>query len=136
MKHLILACSLASVISLAHAAELAKPPASASVEGHRHSAMQCHSIKTPAERAAHMKQKLGLSDDQTNKVQKIFEQRKQQRDALHEKYKPQLEAYYADKKKLREQTHADIASVLTPAQKEKLKDVHEGGHHQHSSTAN
>lgn len=127
MKRLILACGLVSAISLAQAVEPAKPVASGGVEGHHHAAMQCyHGKKSPAERAAHMKEKLGLTDEQTAKVQKIFEQRKQQRDALHEKYKPQLEAYYADKKKLHEQTHTDLKAVLTPAQQEKLKAAHKG----------
>lgn len=125
MNKLILACSLAGFMSLAQAAQ----PATGGVESHHHGAMQCHhGTKSPAERAAHMKEKLGLSDEQTAKVQKIFEQRKQQHTALHEKYKPQLEAYYADKKKLREQTHSDLNAVLTPAQQEKLKQAHHGHH--------
>jgi len=132
-KHLVLACGLASIISFAHAAEPAKP---VPVAGHHHEAMQCHHGKQgPADRAAHMKEKLGLSDEQTTRVQKIFEQRAQQRQALHEKYKPPLEAYYADKKKLHEQTRTDIAAVLTPAQQEKLKEAHTGGHGKHSNEA-
>lgn len=127
MKRLILACSLASVISMAQAVEPAKPVASGGVDGHSHGAMHCHhKKKSPAERAAHMKEKLALTDEQTAKVQKIFEQRKQQKDALHEKYKPQLEAYYAEKKKLHDQTRTDLAGVLTPAQQQKLKDAHKG----------
>lgn len=135
MKRLILACSLASAISLVHAVEPAKPVASGGVEGHHHGSHCHHGKASPAERAAHMKEKLGLTDEQTAKIQKILEQRKQQRDALREKYKPQLEAYYADKKKLGEQTHTDIDAVLTPAQKDKLKDAHKGGHHKHSAAA-
>lgn len=133
MKRLILACGLAGVMSLAHAVEPTKPVASGGVDGPGHGPGHCfhHAKKSPADRAAHMKQKLGLTDEQTAKVQKIFEQRKQQREALHEKYKPQLEAYYADKKKLREQTHTDIGAVLTPEQKQKLKDVHKGPHGPH-----
>jgi Spy/CpxP family protein refolding chaperone len=129
MKNLILACGLASMMSLAQAAEPAKPAASGGIEGHHPSAMQCHhGMKSPAERAAHMKEKLGLTDEQAAKVQKIFEQRKQQRDALHEKYKPQLDAYYAEKKKLHEQTRTDLDAVLTPAQQQKLKEAHHGYH--------
>lgn len=127
MKRLMLACGLASVISLAHAVEPAKPVASGGVEGHQHGAMHCdHGKKNPADHAAHMKHKLGLTGEQATKVQKIFEQRKQQRDALHEKYKPQLQAYYADKKKLHEQTRTDLNAVLTPEQQEKLKAAHKG----------
>lgn len=130
MKRLILACGLASAMSLAHAVEPAKPVASGGVEGHHHGAMQCHhEKKSPAEHAAHMKQKLGLSDEQTAKVQKIFEQRQKQRETLNEKYKPQLDAYYAEKKKLHDQTHTDLSAVLTPEQQQKLKDAHKGGHH-------
>jgi len=130
MKRLILACSLVGAMSLAQAAEPAKPAASGGMDGHSHAAHQCHhhAMKSPAEHAAHMKQKLGLTDDQTAKVQKIFEQRKQQHEALEQKYKPQLDAFHADQKKLHEQTRTDIDAVLTPEQKQKMKDEHKGPH--------
>lgn len=129
MKRLLLAYGLASVMSFAHAVEPTKPVASGGVEGQHHGAHQCrHGMKSPAEHAAHMKEKLGLTDEQATKVQKIFEQRKQQRETLHEKYKPQLEAYYAEKKKLKQQTHTDLEAVLTPAQQQKLKEAHKGTH--------
>lgn len=127
MKKLLVACSLASMISLAHAAEPAKPASTTTDMPPQHHMMKGHHMqKSPTERAAFMKEKLGLTAEQTAKMQKIFEQRDQQRTALREKYKPQLDAYYADKKNLHEKTHGEVKALLTPDQQEKLNAMHEG----------
>jgi Spy/CpxP family protein refolding chaperone len=100
-----LACSLVGVIAAAqaHPQHGGRPPFD------------------PQQRSEHLQKTLQLSDEQTTKVRKILEDGEQQRKALIEKYKPQLDAFHADGRKLREQTHAQINGVLTPKQQEAFK---------------
>jgi Spy/CpxP family protein refolding chaperone len=105
MKRLLLACGLVGAIATAqaHPESAGKPPFDSQ------------------QRATHLQKSLQLSDEQTAKVKKIFEDSEQQRKALMDKYKPQLDALHADGKALREKTHSQIDSVLTPKQQEAFK---------------
>lgn len=105
MKRLILACSLVGAIATAqaHPEHAGKPPLDSQ------------------ERAAHMQKSLQLSDEQTAQVKKILDNGEQQRKALMDKYKPQLDAFHADSKALREQSQSQINGLLTPKQKEAFK---------------
>jgi Spy/CpxP family protein refolding chaperone len=107
MKRLILACSLIGAIAIATTAQ-AQP------EHHGQP-------PEPQERAVHLQKTLQLSDEQTAKVKTILESSAQQRKALMEKYKPQLQALHADGKALREQTESQINGVLTPKQQVAFK---------------
>jgi Spy/CpxP family protein refolding chaperone len=77
-------------------------------------------------RAAQLQKVLQLSDEQTSKVKKVFEADAQQRKALREKYEPQFEAFRADSKTQREQTHTQLNAVLTPKQQQALEALHNG----------
>ena len=119
MKKLLAACVLACTTTVAFAAH------------HEHDGqpamdkpmmMHGHGNRMSAEEHANLlKQHLQLNDEQTAKVKKIFEAKEKDAQAINDKYKPQLDAYHADKKKLRDKTHSDIDTVLTAEQKEKFK---------------
>jgi Spy/CpxP family protein refolding chaperone len=104
MKRLILACGLVGAIATAqaHPEHDGKPFDS-------------------QERAAHLQKSLQLTDEQTTKVKKILDGSEQQRKALMDKYKPQLDAFHADSKALRDQTQSQINGVLTPKQQDAFK---------------
>ncbi len=106
MKKLILACTLLGSISAYAQAHEHQPP-NADV------------------RAAQLQKVLQLSDEQTSKVKKVFETDAQQRKALADKYKPQFEAFHADMKKQREQTHEQLKTVLSPKQQQALEAMHD-----------
>lgn len=107
MKKLLLACALLSSVSVY---------------------AQAHDKQAPSadERATKLQKVLQLSDEQTGKVKKVFDADAQQRKALHEKYKPQFDAFHADMKKQREQTHTQLNAVLTPKQQQALETMHDG----------
>lgn len=107
MKKLLLACALLGSVS-AYAQGHDKQPLSADT------------------RATQLQKVLQLSDEQTGKVKKVFETDAQQRQAVREKYKPQFDAFHADMKKQREQTHTQLNGVLTPKQQQALDALHDG----------
>lgn len=114
MKKLILACALLGGISAyAQAHDHDRQPPSAEA------------------RTAQLQKVLQLSDDQAAKVKKVFEADAQQHKALADKYKPQFEAFRADMKKQRDQTHEQLKAVLTPKQQQALEALHDarGKHH-------
>lgn len=115
MKKLLLACSLLGVISAANA-QPAQPMMTDHPKG-EHMEMRMHAFD-PAEHAAQLQKSLQLSDEQTAKVKKVFEENAKQRQTLEEKYKPQFEAFRADMKKLHEQTHTQLNGILTPKQQQ------------------
>lgn len=127
MKKLLLACGLVGLIAGANAQPASTAPAAHS-EPH---AMMHEKAPNPAEHAAYLQKTLQLSDDQTTKVKKIFEDSAKQRAALAEKYKPQFEAFHGDMNKLHEQTHSQLNGILTPKQQQAFDALHEKHHHFH-----
>lgn len=108
MKRVMLACSLFGVIAMANA-------------------QPSHEMEAP--KAAELQKILQLDDAQTAKVKKVLDDAQQQRKTLHEKYKPQFEAYRNDMKKLHEQTHSQLATVMTPKQLQALDALHDAHKH-------
>lgn len=119
MKKFLSACSLIGVISLGAISAHAQPP-QGDGSAAKHPALREHKFD-PGERAAHLQKALQLSDEQTAKLKKLFEDSAQQRKSIQEKYKPQLDAFHADLKKLHEQTQAQLNGVLTPKQQQALE---------------
>lgn len=105
MKRLILACGLVGAIATAQA--LPEHPGEPPMNSQQ--------------RSAHLQKSLQLTDEQAAKVKKILDGSDQQRKALMDKYKPQLEALHTEGKALRDQTHSQINAVLTPKQQEAFK---------------
>ena len=124
MKQLILACALASTVSLAYAADAAPAKPAQSTPKMCHDEKKCcHGMgkhHNAADHSAQLKTRLNLTDDQTAKIKAVFEKTDQQRTTIHEKYKPQLDALHADMSKLHDQTHTDISAILTPEQRKKF----------------
>lgn len=120
MKKLLVACCLAGMIAGANAhpamSESGKAPGP-------HMMMQKHKLD-PAEQAAHLQKTLQLSDEQTAKAKKVFENSEQQQKALADKYKPQLDAFHEDMKNLHEKTQTELSGILTAKQKEAFKAQH------------
>jgi Spy/CpxP family protein refolding chaperone len=107
MKRLLLACCLGAVMAAAQA----QPQ-----------------LPSTDQRLAHMQKSLQLTDAQTKKIKPILDTAEQQRAALADKYKiSEFKDFRADAKKLQEQTRAQIATILTPAQVQALDAQHE--HH-------
>jgi Spy/CpxP family protein refolding chaperone len=97
MKKLLLACCLGAAMATTAYAEPSHP--------------------SSEERLAHMQKALQLTDAQAQKVKPILEASEQQRKALAEKYKiSEYKAFREEMGKVREQTHAKLAGVLTPQQ--------------------
>ncbi|HEY3698788.1 MAG TPA: hypothetical protein VGK97_05605 [Spongiibacteraceae bacterium] len=119
MKRILLACSLVGLIAAANA-----QPAPSDHPMPMERCMMMHHRIDPAEHAAHLQKTLQLTDEQTTKVKKIFEDSAQQGKALVQKYQPQLDAFHTDMKKLHEQMHAQINGVLTPKQQQALDAQH------------
>lgn len=143
MKKFLSVCSLIGVISLSAIAANAQQTQSTQNDRPfaKHAMMREHNVD-PAERAAHLQKTLQLSDEQTAKIKKVFEDNAQQRKTIEDKYKPQFEALHADMKKLHEQTTAQLNGVLTPKQQQALEAQRKqrGGemcrHHDHDSDDN
>ena len=132
MKQFLSACSLIGVISLGALSAYAQPAQPTSGDRPaRHAMMREHKFD-PTERAAHLQKALQLSDEQTTKIKKLFEDSAQQRKSISAKYKPQFDAFHADMEKLHEQTHTQLNGVLTPKQQQALEaQRHHGGRHAH-----
>ena len=79
-------------------------------------------------KAENLQKVLQLDDAQTAKIKKILDDGQQQRKTIHEKYKPQFEAYRNDMKKLREQTHSQLKATLTPKQLQAFDAMHDMRH--------
>lgn len=141
MKKFLLACSLIGAISAVNA-QPAQSMMSPKGEHPAHMGMHEQALN-PAEHAAQLQKTLQLSDEQTAKVKKVFENTAQQRKALEDKYKPQFEAFHADMKKLHEDTHTQLNGILTAKQQQALEaqrearggeicpDDKDGGEHMH-----
>lgn len=125
MKKLLSVCSLIGVLSFGALAAHAQSPNTAPGDRPmaKHMMMREHKFD-PAERAAHLQKTLQLSDEQTAKIKKVFEDSAQQRKAINDKYKPQFEAFHTDMKKVHEQTHTQLNGVLTPKQQQALEAQH------------
>lgn len=127
MKKVLSACSLIGILSLGAISANAQP-AQATLQ---HQPPMKHMMRErtfdPAERATHLQKALQLSDEQTAKIQKIFEDSGKQRESIQEKYKPQFDAFHADIKNLRAQTQTQLNGVLTPKQQQALDAQHKHG---------
>lgn len=123
MKHLTLTLGVAAAAlftipstTTAQDKPAGTPPASTEGAGHRGPHI------TPAERLKHMTETLGLTQDQQDKIKAIFEKNAPAMKDLRSKGFQNLTD--ADKTKMRELVKAEmeeIAAVLTPEQKDKMK---------------
>ncbi len=76
----------------------------------------------PADRVEHMKQELGLSDQQVQQIKSIFEQQKSKMEAAMKGDSAHRQDWRAD----HEQVEAQIKAVLTPEQQAKWQQMMPG----------
>lgn len=81
----------------------------------------------PAERLKNLKEKLGLSDEQTEKVKAIFEKHRGEFAKLREDQSMKPEEKRPKMQELRKAEMEEVKGVLTPEQQEKLKDLRPPG---------
>jgi histidinol dehydrogenase len=112
MKKLLLACCLGATVATTTAIAIAQPAKSDSEQ-----------------RLVYMQKSLQLTDAQVQKVKPILDNSKEQRQAVVEKYKPQFQAFHNDMKNVQDQTHAQLAGVLTPQQMQALDAQREAHKH-------
>jgi len=110
MKKILLACCLGAAVVAAHA----QPQHPGPDEG---------------QRLTYLQKSLQLSDDQAQKLKPILENSAEQKRAVMQKYKPQFEAMRTDMKNVDQQTHSQLATVLTPAQLQAFDAQHEARKH-------
>lgn len=115
-RNLSLSIALAGVLvlpSLTHA-QNATPPAGGGPGERR-------GMLNPEERVKHMKETLGLSDDQATKLQAIFQKNADAAKALRDDTSLSQEDRRAKFGEMMKSTREEVDAVLTPEQKEKWK---------------
>ncbi|WP_260706190.1 hypothetical protein [Edaphobacter flagellatus] len=88
----------------------------------RHHAFDAHKA------AQHMGKKLGLSDDQTAKLEPILADRQQKMAALRANTSLTPDQRREQARAIQKDTHTQLAGVLTPDQMQQLKSMHRGPH--------
>jgi Spy/CpxP family protein refolding chaperone len=131
MKRTLLTSTLALTLAATAAfAQQATQPSSDATTTQQLSARHGHQRgpKDPHKAAAHLGKKLGLSADQTSKLEPILADRQQKIDALRantsltsDQRREQILAIHKD-------TESQLSSVLTPDQMQQLKSMHRGPH--------
>jgi Spy/CpxP family protein refolding chaperone len=81
-------------------------------------------------RRAKMAAKLGLTDDQQSKLKDLFQSAREQRKGVLTSATLTNEEKLAQLKQLRETQKAQLATILTPDQMQKFREMRKG-HHQH-----
>jgi hypothetical protein len=136
MKRILLHSTLA--LSLAAAAAFAQQPAqqpsgdtTAQQPAGHYGHHRGHGKMDPQKAAQHISKRLGLSADQTTKLEPILADQQQKLAALRsntsltqDQRREQLRAIHQD-------TQAQLATVLTPDQMQQLRSMHHGGHGKH-----
>lgn len=121
-----------SILSAALFLSLAAPAAFAQAAPTSAAAQQQHQAHNPHKSAMKMGRKLGLSQDQTAKLEPILAQRKEKMQALKADTALSPDQKKAQRKAIQEDTRAQMGGVLTPEQMTALKQMHRD--HKRAST--
>jgi periplasmic protein CpxP/Spy len=135
MKHILLRSTLALTLAATAAFAQQSAPqtpsdpnsaqATAPQHGHRHHPFDPHKA------AQHLGKKLNLTDDQTAKIEPILADQQQKMATLHSDTSLTPDQRRQQARSIFEQTHSQLASVLTPEQMQQLKSMRRGhGRHQ------
>jgi Spy/CpxP family protein refolding chaperone len=121
-KPILLTLALAAVAAAPFAtrAEDAKPAPPA---GERPARPPGAGPKDPAERLKTLKEKLGLTEEQTAKVKEIFEKHRGEFAALRKDESLKPEDKRAKLLELRKAEMGEVRALLTPEQQEKMKEL-------------
>ena len=128
MKNLLITTSLA--LSLSFGAAFAQqttspqdtPPAGQGYPHHHHA-------PNPQRQAAFVSQKLGLSADQTAKLEPIFATQDQQMQTLWQNQQLTPQDRHAQMRAIHQQTEQQLSGVLNPDQMAQLKAMHHHRRH-------
>lgn len=128
MKRILLpaALLLAFTGSLAFAQQAPDQQAPAPIE--RHHGGPGHHDRDPHKAALHLGKKLGLTADQTAKLEPILVDRDQKMSALHSNTELTPKDRRMQMHAIQKDTRDQLATVLTPEQQEQMKSMHKGGH--------
>lgn len=128
MKRTLLAAVL-TLGSLSAASTFAQAPAqdAAPMQQQRH--------HNPHKQAMHIGKKLGLSADQTARIEPILAQRDEQSTAIQQNASLTPEQRKAQLRDLKRNTHQQLAGVLTPDQMQQMKAMHRQHHTRDQQTA-
>jgi periplasmic protein CpxP/Spy len=129
MKHALFTAALLFG-SLTSASAMAQAPAQDTAPAQQ----QRHMHHDPHRQAMHLGKKLGLSADQTAKLEPIFAQHRDQVEALRQNTSLTPEQRHAQMRDLNRNTHQQLAGVLTPDQMQQLKQMRK--QHRHQQDAN
>lgn len=119
-KHILsltIALAGACTLSFSALAEDAKPAADGGAGAGRGRRQQ----ESPEERVNHMKETLGLTDDQSAKLLAIFQKSRESGKALREDTATPQDQKRAKFEELMKSTREEVAAVLTPEQKQKFE---------------
>ena len=125
MKHILLTAVLC-LGSLSATAAIAQAPAQDAAP-----AQQRHMHRDPHRQAMHMSRKLGLSPDQTSRVEPILAKRRDGVMAIRQNASLTPDQRKAQMHDLKRNMRQQLAGVLTPDQMQQLKSMHRQ-HHGHS----
>lgn len=96
---------------------------------------QHHMHHDPHKQAMHLSKKLGLSADQTAKLEPILAQRHDQMEALRQNTSLTPDQRKEQMRDLNRNTHQQLAGVLTPDQMEQWKQMRKQHRHQQDGNA-
>ena len=123
MKHTVF-CAALLLGSLSAASAMAQAPTPDATP------MQHHMQHDPHRQAGHLSKRLGLSADQTAKIEPILAQRRDQAMALRQDTSLTPEQRKAKMHELNRNTHQQLAAVLTPEQMQQWQSMRKQ-HHMH-----
>ena len=128
MKHALFTAALI-LGSLTSASAMAQAPAQDAAP-----TQQREMHHNPHRQAMHLGKKLGLSTDQTARLEPIFAQHRDQVQALRQNSNLTPEQRHAQMRDLNRNTHQQMAGILTPDQMEQWKQMRK--QHRHQQDAN
>jgi Spy/CpxP family protein refolding chaperone len=134
MKRILIHSTLALTLAASAAFAQQTTPAPAPADTQNSAQPQQHNGKSgrhhqfDAHNAAqHMSKKLGLTEDQTAKLEPILTDRQQKMQALHADTSLTQDQRREQAKSIMKDSQTQLATVLTPDQMQQLKSMHHGG---------
>ena len=125
MKHILVATSLALSLSFgaASAQQAPDPQTQTQADAPRH-----HHAPNPERQAAMLSRKLGLTPDQTSRLEPILATRDQQMQAIWQNQQLTPQDRHSQMHAIQQQTLQQMSGVLTPDQLTQLRAMHH--HHE------
>lgn len=130
MKQIVLTSALLlSFAGTAAFAQTAAPQAQTAVPQTQATQKHHHRAHNPHKTALKMGKQLGLSQDQTAKLEPILAERQQKMKALHDDTTLTADQKKDQRRQIQENTRTEMSSVLTPDQMQQLKTARQAHRH-------